>query len=188
MDKKEIRDILLGRFVRLDENLWSVVPPGTKVHFHGVRDGAGDVRIYGVTHLKRSYEAAEIDTAFEEAGRALHSMGRPMKTESASEEKACLYMPGWIAPVLMVLEREGDTLQLSAHSARSLIMGRVRCHIALWILERRLPAGVTLIQEIREEKKKGRKKEEKHAQPAPKTEKKTGAAKKKKYTPRRLKK
>jgi hypothetical protein len=161
-----------------------VVPPGTKVHFHGVRDGAGEVRLYGVAHLTRSYEAAELDAAFEEAGTALNSMGRPMRTESASEEKACLYMPGWIAPVLMILEKEEDTLQMSAHTARSPIIGKLRCHIALWMLERRLPAGVIRIQE---EKTKGRKKEEKHVEIAPKAEKKAESPKKKKYVPKRLK-
>lgn len=185
MDKQEIRDILLGRFVRLDEHLWSAVPPGTKVHFHGVRDGAGEVRLYGVANLTRRYEAAEPDAAFEEAGAALNSMGRPMRTESASEEKACLYTPGWLAPVLMILEKEEDILQISAHTARSPIIGKLRCKIALWMLERRLPAGVIRIQE---EKTKGRKKAVKPVETAPEAEKKAESPKKKKYTPKRLKK
>ena len=186
MDKKEIRDILLGRIVRLDENLWGVAPSDAKFHFHGVKDGAGDVRLFGVTHLARDYQAMGVEpgTAFEEVGAALKSMGRPMQLGSAPEGMACRYEPGWIAPVLLMLEREENTLRLSAHTGRSLLMGKVRCYVSLWLLERRLPAGVTRMERVK--KAGGKKTEKKESTPRP--EKKNEVPKRKKYAPKRLKK
>lgn len=177
MDKKEIRDILLGRVVRLDENLWAAAPADARIHFFGITDGAGDVRLFGVSHLTHCYQAAEMKTDMDlgEVKTALNSMGRPMRLVSAPEGTACLYAPGWIAPVLLTLERVENTFKLSAYTGRSLIAGKLRCHIALRMLEQRLPAGFIRT----EEKKAGRNKEEKHRETPQKTKKKTESPKKK---------
>lgn len=183
MDKKEIRDILLGRIVRLDEELWGAAPAGARFHFHGVRDGAGDVRLFGVTRRSHRYRTAEMEKAdaFAAAETALNSMGRPMQLKSAPEERACLYAPNWIAPVLLTLAQDGDGLVLTAYTGKSMLLGQFRCRIALWILERRLPEGITYTGK----KQKSDRERGKHTQrqSAPK---KTSARKKKKYAPKRL--
>ena len=144
MANREIRDILLGRIVRLDEDHWAAAPAGTKLHFYGVREGAGDVRLYGVNHRSSCYRTEEMETAaaFEEVETVLYSMGRPVLLETLPERKACLYAPHWIAPVLLTLAQDEENLLLTAYTANSLVMGRFRSRIALWVLERRLPAGL----------------------------------------------
>ena len=72
MDNKEIRDILLGRIVRLDDKLWAAAPAGTKVHFHGVRDGAGDVRLFGVIQRSHRYRTEEMEEAIAFAAGLRH--------------------------------------------------------------------------------------------------------------------
>ena len=147
MANREIRDILLGRIVRLDEDHWAAAPAGTKLHFYGSREGAGDVRLYGVNHRSSCYRTEEMETAaaFEEVETVLYSMGRPVLLETLPERKACLYAPHWIAPVLLTLAQDEENLLLTAYTANSLVMGRFRSRIALWVLERRLPAGLICI-------------------------------------------
>lgn len=145
MGNKEVRDILLRRIVRQDEQYWTAAPSNVKFHFHGVRDGAGDVRLFGVTHLNRNYQVAEMDLtmALSAAGMVLDSMGRPTRLTSMPERRACLYAPNWIAPVLLTVGQDGERLQVTAYTGRSLLFGRIRCRIAMWIFERRLPEGIT---------------------------------------------
>ena len=145
MGNKEVRDILLRRIVRQNEQFWTVAPSDVKFHFHGVRDGAGDVRLFGVTHLTRSYQVTDMEptVVLSAAESALNSLGYPMRLASMPDAKGCLYTPNWIAPVLLTVEQGGDGLQMSAYTGRSLLFAKIRCRIALWILEQRLPEGIT---------------------------------------------
>ena len=144
MGNKEVRDILLGRIVRLDERFWTVAPPDTRFHFNGLRDGAGDVRLFGVTHMKRRHQGTGMEAdAILAAEEVLYSMGRPMQLASMSACKGCLYAPNWIAPVLLTIEEDACGLELTAYTGRSLLTGRIRCRIALWILEHRLSQSIT---------------------------------------------
>ena len=197
MDKKEARDILVGRLVRLDERYWAAAPSDVKFRFHGIRDGAGDVYLFGVTHLTRSYRLAEVGAslAFEATEEALYSMGRPIRPKSAAEEKACLYAPNWIAPVLLSIRPENDELQMTAYTGKSLLFGRLRCCLALWILEQRLPEGITRLGEHRSPQKNKTEKKPKEPpaekmpaakKPAPRAAARV-APKKQKTPPKRLK-
>ena len=143
MGNKEVRDILLGRILPKDEQFWTAAPADARFHFHGIKDGAGDVRLFGVTHKTRCYEMAEVEPtiALAAAETALYSMGKPMQLDSMPEAKGCLYAPKWIAPVLLTIEQDEDGLQMTAYTGRSLVFSWFRCRIALWLLERRLPAG-----------------------------------------------
>jgi hypothetical protein len=195
MDKKEIRDILLGRVVQLDEQFWGVAPSDAKFHFQGLKDGAGDVRLFGVTHLTRCYQVLEMEPAiaFAAAEMALYSMGRPMRLELTPEKKACLYAPNWIAPVLLTFEQAGEQLQLTAYTGHSLLVGRIRCRIARWILEQRLPEGVVRTaadkKPVRDEAKREKVSREKPKKMAPgKTAKRAAPKKKKNAPPERLEK
>lgn len=183
MDKKEARDILIGRIVRLDDVFWAAAPTDVKFRFYGVRDGAGDAFLFGVTHLTRCYQATETDSTSIDPKPALYSMGRPMQSLSAPEEAVCLYTPGWIAPVLLTVGQSQGELQITAHTSQSLLMGRIRCWIALWILERRLPEGITRLTGKQDPPKKAAKNTPPKAE-SPK--KKTGAStrRKKKTSPR----
>ena len=187
MANKEIRDILLGRIVRLDEELWAVAPAGTRFHFHGIRDGAGDVRLFGVTHCSRCYRMGGMEpaVAFSAAETALYTMGRPMQLASMPEEKACLYAPNWIAPVLLTLTQDGNDLLLTAYTGRSMLIGHLRCRIALWIFERRLPVGATCIEKNRKAHIEPEKTKKTGQRVAPKSRL---PQKKKKAAPKRLKK
>ena len=145
MGNKEVRDILLGRIVRQDEKFWTVAPADVRLHFHGLRDGAGDVHLFGVTHLTRRYRTAEMerDDALDMAEKALYSMGTPLRFSTMQECKGCLYAPHWIAPVLLTVAWDADGLKTTAYTGRSLLFSRIRCRIAMWILEQRLPESVT---------------------------------------------
>lgn len=202
MDNKEIRDILLGRIVRLDDKLWAAAPAGTKVHFHGVRDGAGDVRLFGVIQRSHRYRTEEMEEAiaFAAAETALNSMGRPMRLTSTPERKACLYAPNWIAPVLLTLAQDGDGLMMTAYTGNSFLIGRFRCWIALRLLEKRLPEGITFAgknekpdkepdkkPEKKHPEKPDRKKLEKRETPK-RAAKRAVLPKKQKVAPKRLKK
>jgi hypothetical protein len=210
MGNKEVRDILLRRIVRQNEQFWTVAPSDVKFHFHGVRDGAGDVRLFGVTHLTRSYQVTDMEptVVLSAAESALNSLGYPMRLASMPDAKGCLYTPNWIAPVLLTVEQGGDGLQMSAYTGRSLLFAKIRCRIALWILEKRLPEGITCAGKNKKlEKKEAKQKEAKQKEPRkketkpnelkPKEEKQEPAKRagkriaiqeKKKTAPKRLKK
>ena len=169
MVNKEIRDILLRRIVQQDDQFWMAAPPGTKFHFHGVRDGAGDVRLFGVTHLTRRYQTEmEPDAAFAAAERALYSMGRPIRLASVPGAKACFYTPNWIAPVLLTVQQETGGLQMTAYTGRSLVAAGFRSRIALWILEQRLPEGIIYAGRNKASNGEKAKKEKTKEQKAPK--------------------
>lgn len=194
MGNKEIRDILFGRIVRQNEQFWAAAPADAKIPFHGLRDGAGDVRLFGVTHLTRRYQTVQPDAALAEAERALYSMGRPMRLASMPESRGCLYTPHWIAPVLLVAEQDGDGLQMTAYTGRSLLVGRIRCHIALWILEQRLPEGITCIGKVNkrernqtQKEKSLKRKQTAKSEPSARSEgTRAVSPKKKKAAPKRL--
>lgn len=167
MGNKEVRDILLGRIVRLDERFWTVAPPDSRFHFNGLRDGAGDVRLFGVTYLKRRYQRTGIDPdAVLTAEETLYSMGRPMQLASMSACKGCLYAPNWIAPVLLTIEEDACGLELTAYTGRSLLTGRIRCRIALWILEHRLSQSITDVGTDKQETPAREEKEPEREMPA----------------------
>ena len=66
-DKKEIRNLLLGKMV-LDEDGRLVTPPaGTFRVPQGVTDGAGSVRLFGITGKARRYETDLSEEAMMEA-------------------------------------------------------------------------------------------------------------------------
>ena len=195
MNNKEIRDILLGRIVRLEDGLWAAAPAGTQVPFYGARDGAVDVRLFGVTYRSDccQTEGMEPSIAFAAAETALNSMGRPMRLRSMPERKACLYAPYWIAPVLLTIEQDGNRLWLTAYTGKSMLIGRFRCRIALWILERRLPEDIVCVGKNKEipVAKAGRKKAEKAVEKQQKLRRiaqRSVPQKKKKAAPKRLKK
>ena len=202
MGNKEVRDILLQRIVRKDDQFWAAAPADVKFHFHGLRDGAGDVRFFGVIHRTSHYGVGEIEPAiaFASAETALYSMGKPLYLESIPGSRGCLYAPNWIAPVLLTVEQEGDGLKMTAYTGRSLVAGPLRCRVAMWILSQRLPEGVTRVGKMtrrKEEKlpKEPKKAEKKKAAPsqetqeAPKrTAKRVVSPKKKKAAPKRLQK
>ena len=194
MGNKEVRDILLRRIVRQNEQFWTVAPSDVKFHFHGVRDGAGDVRLFGVTHLTRSYQVTDMEPAeaFSAAESALNSLGYPMRLASMPEAKGCLYVPNWIAPVLLTVEQEKNGLQITAYTGRSLLAGRIRCRIALWILRQRLPENISCVAKKTEKKAEKKAVEEPDrktvgTQQMPKRTAKR-VAKRKKEAPKRLKK
>ena len=168
MDKNEIRDILMGRLVKLDEDLWVAPPADARLPFPGFRDGALNVRFKGVTRQSCRFRLreTEVDALFEEAGQALHSMGRTIRLASAPEAPACLYAPNWIAPVLLTLTREGDIMTLTAYTGRGFLIDRFRCRTAFRILEKRLPGGISPMEEPQPTE-------------APKPEQKAAAGKKK---------
>ena len=170
MGNKEVRDILLRRIVRQNEQFWTVAPSDVKFHFHGVRDGAGDVRLFGVTHLTRNYQATDMEptVVLSAAESALNSLGYPMRLASMPDAKGCLYTPNWIAPVLLTVEQGGDGLQMSAYTGRSLLFAKIRCRIALWILEQRLPEGITCASKNKKlDKKEAKQKEPRQKEPKP---------------------
>jgi hypothetical protein len=186
MGNKEVRDILLRRIVRQNEQFWTVAPSDVKFHFHGVRDGAGDVRLFGVTHLTRSYQVTDMEPteALSAAESALNSLGYPMRLASMPDAKGCLYTPNWIAPVLLIAEQSGDGLQMKAYTGRSLLFAKIRCRIALWILEQRLPEGITCSGKSKKlDKKEGRPKEPEKRESANRTGKRVAAQGKKKRLP-----
>lgn len=143
MGNKEVRDILVGRIIRKDEDFWTAAPADARFHFHGMRDGEGDVRLFGVAHMTRRYETPEVEPAiaFAVAETALYSMGKPMELASMPEKKCCLYAPKWIAPVLLTIERDDGGLLMTAYTGRSLLFSWFRCRIAFWIFGQRLPEG-----------------------------------------------
>ena len=145
MGNKEVRDILMGRIVQKNEQFWTAAPSDAKFRFHGIKDGAGDVRLFGVTHLTQRCGPSEMesDAAFAEVEAALYSMGRPVLLASLPKSKGCLYAPNWIAPVLLTVEQENDGLKMTAYTGRSLLIGHFRCRIALWLLKQRLPERIT---------------------------------------------
>jgi hypothetical protein len=132
----------------------------------------------------------ELEDALAQAEKALHSLGRPVQLESIPKSRACLYAPGWIAPVLICVEEAEDGFQMTAYTGRSLLVGWLRCRIVLWLLERRLPEGIICTQKVHKPDRKKEKQEKpvKREAKQEKSAKRVAAPKKKKETPKRLQK
>jgi hypothetical protein len=192
MDKKEARDILIGRLIRLDEKNWAAAPADVKFHFHGIRDGAGDVYLFGMTHLSRCYqiEGADPSIVLAAVETALNSLGRPIRLKSAPEEKACLYAPTRIAPVLLSIRQCEDELQVTTYTGQSLLIGQLRCRIALWVLEQRMPKDfIRLAKDLKSRKAPAEKQPKKpQAETIPPKTTRSIAPREKKAAPKRLKK
>ena len=125
-DKKEIRNLLLGKMV-LDEDGKLVTPAaGTFRVPQGVVDGAGSVRLFGITGKARRYETElREEDMLEAAAEAMRDMGRALRLREQPDAVACLiryvmtrpavlvfrYMEG--SPVLTVWTGRGITGWLS---------------------------------------------------------------------------
>ena len=102
-DKKEIRNLLLGKMV-LDEDGKLVTPPaGTFRVPQGVTDGAGSVRLFGITGKARRYETDLSEEAMmEAAAEAMRDMGRALRLREQPDAAACLIRYVMTRPAVLV--------------------------------------------------------------------------------------
>ena len=123
VQKKEIRDALLGRTVLTDNGRITTLEPG----FHlsaGVADGAGAVRLFGIA--SRSYtfttRLSQANTLRAAEG-AMAEIGRGLILRLQPGTAACLIRPLLMKPIVLTFRFDGDVPVLTAWTGRRLTAG-----------------------------------------------------------------
>lgn len=157
MDKEyEIRQILLGRVVQLENGCLAAAKPGQRLLFQGMVNGWGAVRLLGITRRVRCYRVKG-KFSFHLAEKLLHQMGRKVELSEAGQGLACLCQNPMASPVLMTVEQEGDRWTVTAYTGRS-PMAPLHCRRLLNRFAGGLPQGAEQVEKSSAPQKPGGKK------------------------------
>ncbi len=169
-DKKEIRDLLLGKAV-LDED-GKLVTPGSGIFRmpQGITNGAGAVRFLGISGKKRCYETdLSEEELMEEAGACMQSIGRGVRLRQQPDAAACLIRYVLTMPVLLTFRWVEGRGLLTAWAGRGLT-GRISRWRAIRAFEGPMAEMLRLSSEEPPEEQKEKKRRRKRGE-APETEK-----------------
>lgn len=136
---KEIRQLLLGRFVRGEDGCLTARPAGQRTDLRGVQGvstGWGAVHFLGIAHREQCIPipAGTAPALLEDAMKAL---GRPVRLETSPELSACLIQRLMASPVVLTVCRDGAELEATAYTARGLA-SPLTCRRTLRALEKTL--------------------------------------------------
>ena len=128
-ERKEIRKLLLGRTV-LDDDGKLVTPAAGVIHLsQGVQNGAGAVRILGISRRQRRYDTdLGTEDILAEAEAGMMELGRIVRLREQPGTAACLIRHLLIRPVVLVFRAEEEGCTLTAWTGRGLLA---------WIIQRR---------------------------------------------------
>ena len=128
---KEIRSVLLGRTVLLDDGRIAVLPSG-EFHFSpGISDGAGAVRFFGVTSRSETFETKlSQQKVTNTALRCMQEIGRGLFLQEQPDTVACLIRYMLTKPTVLTFRYIDGVPVLTAWCGRS-IMGLVSMRRAL---------------------------------------------------------
>ena len=146
-DKKEIRDLLLGKAVQDDDGKLVTPESGTFRLPMGIVDGASTVRFLGIRENRRFYKSELSEKELmAEAEKCMRDIGRGVHLRQQPDAVACLIRYVLTRPVILVFRIEDDCGILSAWAGRSL-MGRISRLRAIHAFEKPL-ADVLRITEV----------------------------------------
>ena len=136
---KEIRQLLLGRFVHGEDGCLTARPTGQRIDIcamQGVSAGWGAVHFLGVAHRNRLIEMPA-GTKAEQLEEAMRALGRPVHLETSPTLSACLMQRLKALPVVLTACWDGTEVDVIAYTARGLT-SQMTCHRALRALEKAL--------------------------------------------------
>ena len=124
-DKKEIRDLLLGKAVLDDDGKLVTPESGTFRLPMGIVDGASTVRFLGIRENRRFYKSELSEKELmAEAEKTMRDIGRGVHLRQQPDAVACLIRYVLTRPVILVFRIEDSCGILSAWAGRSLT-GRI---------------------------------------------------------------
>ena len=146
-DKKEIRDLLLGKAVLGDDGKLVTPESGTFRLPMGIVDGAGTVRFLGIRENRRFYKSELSEKELmAEAEKTMRDIGRGVRLRQQPDAVACLIRYVLTRPVILVFRIEDSCGILSAWAGRSLT-GRISRLRAIHAFENPL-ADILRITEV----------------------------------------
>ena len=166
-DKKEIRDLLLGRTVMDEEGCLVVPDAGTIRVSSGILDGTGAARFLGVSGKSRGYESdLEGEELMTLAGECMRNIGRAVHLRRHPEAEACLLRYLLTRPALLVFRLVEGRGILTVWTGRG-IMSWVSRLRAVRAFERHMSEAIRLSPEPppEEPEEKKRRRKRKKAQP-----------------------
>ena len=175
----EAYHVLLGH-VLLDKD-GKIIPMENPGIPNGPADGAGKLRILGMTHVIKKYKSGKSNTqALYDAGKAFGNIGRGIHFLSRDKVYGCQIRTYILYPVVLAFyENDEGELQLSAYTARS-FTSRLAAWLAIRQFDKATRTFLTRSEkkaEKKDEKKAGKekKKEEKDIRKAARDERKKEA-------------
>lgn len=142
---EEIRKILMGKTVLTEEGKLTTRSKGQFSLPQGVRNGSGAVRLFGVSKRQRSYRLTK-KLSDKQIEQLLAHMGRGVVLAQTPQVYACLRQYAMTDPVLLQAQAIGQTLQVSAFTART-PWAALLCRSTLNTLEKLLPEGTERIKD-----------------------------------------
>lgn len=120
-EKREIRDLLLGKTVLDEEGRLTTPGAGTLRLPQGIPPGAGAVRFFGVGGKSRRYVTAlEEKEILAEVRGGMARLGRAVRLREQPRAAACLIRYVLTLPVLLIFHPSEDGWMLTAWSGRGL--------------------------------------------------------------------
>ena len=136
---KEIRQLLLGRFVHGEDGCLTARPTGQRADIRsvqGVSTGWGAVHFLGIAHREQRIPMSA-GTAEESLEDVMKTLGRPVRLETAPTLSACLIQRLMVSPIVLEAFRDGDEIKATAYTARGTV-SQLTCRRALRALEKAL--------------------------------------------------
>ncbi|MBR2716139.1 MAG: hypothetical protein IKP17_05085 [Oscillospiraceae bacterium] len=160
-EKKEIRSILMGRTVLLEDGRLAVPEPGAFLVPVGVTDGAGAVRFFGIRGTTRRYTGESGEEDLLPAARdRMGSLGRALYLREQPETAACLIRYLLTKPAVLTFRREEGQWALTAWTGRGLLswISRLRALAAFEkdFAEELRPAAEPKVKKSKKGRRKGK--------------------------------
>ena len=153
-EKKEIRDVLLGKTVLAEDGRLTVPEPGTLFLPRGVTDGAGAVRFLGIKGRERRYVTdADEGALMASVLEFMRGVGHGLYLREQPDTAACLIRYLLTRPAVLTFRYEEGQIAVTAWSGRGL-MGRISRLRAVRALERALSEELRRVEPEQAAKKR----------------------------------
>ena len=140
--EREIRNILLGRTLLMEDGRLAVPQKGDFYLSGGVSDGAGAVRFLGMAKKSQVFETVRKEFDVRVAmQRVLQNMGRGVVLNEQPEARACLIRYILTKPVLLTFDYVEGLPVLTAWAPRS-VTGLISIKRALKTFDKELPEDI----------------------------------------------
>lgn len=157
-EKKEIRDVLLGKTVLAEDGRLAVPEPGTLFLPRGVTDGAGAVRFLGIKGRERRYVTdADEGALMASVLEFMRGVGHGLYLREQPDTAACLIRYLLTRPAVLTFRYEDGQPTATAWSGRGFLswLSRLR---AVGALERALSEDLRFAgpEKTKKKRRKGR--------------------------------
>ena len=158
-EKKEIRDVLLGKTVLTEDGRLTSPEPGTLFLPRGVADGAVAIRLFGIKGKERRYATdADENTLMAAVLAYMHSVGHGLYLREHPDTAACLIRYLLTRPAVLTFRYEDGQPAATAWSGRG-FMGWISRLRAVGAFERALSEDLRFAGSEKAEKKRRKNRE-----------------------------